>query len=118
MRNPLPSDSSVTAPPVLSSVGVKPAIYSTNANDIVKHPACAAAISSSGFVPFSFSKRVLKEYGVFESTPESVERSPPPSRPVPRQTAFALRIIQGSFLSVYARTQTEWRVKGATGGRQ
>jgi hypothetical protein len=41
---------------------------------MVKHPAWAAAINSSGLVPFSFSKRVLKEYGVSASTPESVER--------------------------------------------
>ncbi|HZL70006.1 MAG TPA: hypothetical protein VFC29_22060 [Candidatus Limnocylindrales bacterium] len=27
-----------------------------------KQPACAAAISSSGFVPAPFSKRVLKEF--------------------------------------------------------
>src|SRR5271165_6998302 len=60
---------------------------------MVKHPAWAAAINSSGFVPFSFSKRVRKEYGVSASTPESVERLPLPSRPVPRQTAFALRIM-------------------------
>src|SRR6202453_4278843 len=60
---------------------------------MVKHPACAAAISSSGLVPFSFSKRVLKEYGVAASTPESVERLPLPSRPVPLHTAFALRIM-------------------------
>ena len=37
--------------------------------------------------------RVLKEYGVSASTPESVERLPLPARPVPRQTAFALRIM-------------------------
>src|SRR4029077_3413396 len=60
---------------------------------MVKHPACAAAISSSGLVPFSFSKRVLNEYGVSASTPESVVRLPLPARPVPRQTAFALRIM-------------------------
>src|SRR6202043_2987040 len=60
---------------------------------MVKHPAWAAAINSSGLVPFSFSKRVLKEYGVSASTPESVERFPLPVRPVPRQTAFALRIM-------------------------
>ena len=60
---------------------------------MVKHPAWAAAINSSGLVPFSFSKRVLKEYGVSASTPESVERLPLPARPVPRQTAFALRIM-------------------------
>src|SRR5262249_21944904 len=63
---------------------------------MVKHPAWAAAISSSGLVPFSFSNRVLNEYGVSASTPESVERSPLPARPVPRQTAFALRIIETS----------------------
>src|SRR6516164_9344524 len=28
---------------------------------MVKHPACAAAIISSGLVPFSFSKRVLND---------------------------------------------------------
>src|SRR5450631_3156912 len=60
---------------------------------MVKHPAWAAAINSSGLVPFSFSKRVLKEYGVSASTPESVERFPLPARPVPRQTALALRIM-------------------------
>src|SRR5262245_11891694 len=61
---------------------------------MVKQPACAAAINSSGFVPFSLSKRVLNEYGVCASTPESVERLPLPARPVPRQTAFALRIME------------------------
>src|SRR5438270_4853061 len=66
---------------------------------MVKQPACAAAISSSGLVPFSFSNLVLKEYGVSASTPESVERFPLPARPVPRQTAFALRIIL-HFLAV------------------
>jgi hypothetical protein len=34
-----------------------------------------------------------EEYGVSASTPESVERLPLPARPVPRQTAFALRIM-------------------------
>src|SRR5271167_2902658 len=65
---------------------------------MVKHPACAAAINSSGLVPFSFSKRVLKEYGVSASTPESVDNLPSPARPVPRQTAFALRIMRVSFV--------------------
>src|SRR4029077_20887102 len=60
---------------------------------MVKQPACAAAISSSGLVPFSFSNLVLKEYGVSASTPESVERFPLPARPVPRRTAFALPIM-------------------------
>jgi hypothetical protein len=60
---------------------------------MVKHPACAAAISSSGLVPFSLSNRVRNEYGVSARTPESLERWPLPARPVPRQTAFALRIM-------------------------
>src|SRR5258706_7997544 len=68
---------------------------------MVKHPAWAAAINSSGLVPFSFWKRVLKEYGVSESTPESVERLPLPARPVPRQTAFALRIMNVSSLRIF-----------------
>ena len=60
-------------------------------NAMVEHRGCAAAISSSGLVPFSFSKRVLNEYGVSTSTPESVVRLPLPARPVPRQTAFAFQ---------------------------
>jgi hypothetical protein len=35
----------------------------------------------------------LDEYGVSASTPESLVRWPLPARPVPCQTAFALRII-------------------------
>src|SRR5205807_9276099 len=88
-----PSGSSVTAASVSSAVGVQPARCSLNASAMVKQPACAAAISSSGLVPFSFSNLVLKEYGVSASTPESVERVPLPARPVPRQTAFALWIM-------------------------
>src|SRR6185312_10274485 len=93
IRNPCPSGSRLTAASVVSSVGVKPAPCSWKARAIVKHPACAAAISSSGFVPFSFSKRVRNEYGVPSSTPESLVSWPLPARPVPCQTAFALRII-------------------------
>jgi Catalase len=69
---------------------------------IAKQPAWAAAINSSGFVPFSFSNRVLNEYAVSASTPESVERSPLPARPVPLHIAFALRIIE--FLLVVVRS--------------
>src|SRR6185437_9443938 len=87
-----PSGSSVTAASVANSVGENPARSSWNASAMVKHPACAAAISSSGFVPFSLSKRVLNEYGVADKTPESLDNSPLPVRPVPRQIAFALRI--------------------------
>jgi hypothetical protein len=68
------------------------------ASAMVKHPAWAAAISSSGFVLFSFSKRVLNEYGASASTPESVVRLPVPVRPVPCQTALALRIMLNSLV--------------------
>src|SRR6185437_505727 len=90
---PCPSGSSVIAASVASSVGVNPARSSWKASAMVKHPAWAAAISSSGFVPFSFSKRVLNEYGVAARTPESLDSSPLPVRPAPRQSALALRIM-------------------------
>src|SRR5258707_13239834 len=61
---------------------------------MVKQPAWAAAITSSGLVPLSFSNRVLNEYGVSTSTPESLERLPLPARPVPCHTALALRIMR------------------------
>ena len=35
---------------------------------MVKQPACAAAINSSGLVPWALSNRVENEYGVFERT--------------------------------------------------
>src|SRR5712672_1920129 len=55
---------------------------------MVKQPAWAAAINSSGL------KRVLNEYGVSESTPESLERLPLPARPVPCHIALALRTMR------------------------
>src|ERR1700688_4561755 len=76
---------------------------------MVKHPAWAAAINSSGLVPLSFSKRVLKEYGVSVSTPESVERLPLPARPVPRQIAFALRIMESLHCARANRIRDEGR---------
>ena len=60
---------------------------------MVKHPACAAPISSSGFVPRTPSKRVANEYGVLESAPLSVEIVPLPSLSDPFQTAEALRTM-------------------------
>src|SRR5260221_14688303 len=94
---PVPSDSRLTAASVLSWSGVNPAACIWTARAIVKQPAWAAAMSSSGFVPFSFSKRVVNEYGVFDRTPESVESSPFPALPVPRHTAVALLIIDASL---------------------
>src|SRR5204863_1702923 len=60
-------------------------------NAIEKQPACAAAMSSSGFVPMPSSKRALNEYCVSLSTPLSVEMLPLPPFKSPRQTADALR---------------------------
>ena len=53
--------SSVRLALVESLSGVKPARPSAAAVAIVKHPACAAAISSSGLVPTPFSNRVVNE---------------------------------------------------------
>jgi hypothetical protein len=46
---------------VSTEVGVKPASARPLENAIEKQPACAAPISSSGFVPSPSSKRDLKE---------------------------------------------------------
>src|SRR5471032_2796234 len=70
--------SSVTVAVVLMDVGVKPALPSSAENAIEKQPACAAAMSSSGFVPTPFSKRVLNEYCVSLSVPLSVGILPLP----------------------------------------
>src|SRR5215212_7453376 len=58
-----------------------------------KQPACAAAMSSSGFVPAPFSKRVPKEYCVSCSTPLAVEIDPLPSFSPPFHCADALRLM-------------------------
>src|SRR4029077_12286521 len=55
---------------------------------MVKQPAWPAATSSSGFVPLSLSNRVLKEYGAFSKTPESVEMFPAPDRPFPTPNRY------------------------------
>src|SRR5712692_8146292 len=70
-----------------------PALPSCAESAIVKHPACAAAISSSGFVPAPSSKRVENEYCVFESTPLAVEMVPLPLLRFPCHSADAFRCI-------------------------
>jgi hypothetical protein len=59
----------------------------------VKHPACAAASSSSGFVPTPFSNLVLNEYCEFFSVPLSVDIDPLPLFKSPCHTAEALRCM-------------------------
>src|SRR5271169_1289986 len=93
IENPSPTLSSVTVAVVSSFCAVIPAPPSCAESAIVKHPACAAARSSSGFVPTPFSKRVLKEYCVCFRTPLSVEIDPLPSFKPPCQTADAFRCM-------------------------
>src|SRR5579864_3830554 len=71
-----------------------------------KHPACAAAISSSGFVPGAFSKRVVKEYGVSFSTPPGAEIAPFPSFKPPFQTALALRCMDLLLVMISLKART------------
>ena len=52
--------SSVTAASVSMASAVKPALFSMNESAIVKQPACAAPINSSGLVPLPSPKRALK----------------------------------------------------------
>ncbi len=47
---------------VLISSAVKPAAFKIKLSFMLKHPACAAATNSSGFVPTPSAKRELKEY--------------------------------------------------------
>ena len=67
---------------VLISSAVKPAAFKTKLSFILKQPACAAATSSSGFVPTPSSKRELKEYCVLFNVVLCVVRCPLPSFPV------------------------------------
>src|SRR5271163_1697614 len=62
-------------------------------NAIVKQPACAAAISSSGLVPTPFSKRVPKLYCASCKVPLCVEIVPLPAFRLPCHFALALRSI-------------------------
>src|ERR1700757_461095 len=100
----LPSTcSSVSVASVESSSAVKPAFPRKADSAIVKHPACAAAISSSGFVPTPFSNRVENEYWVLFRTPLCVDTVPCPFFRSPCQTADAVRFIglMGNVGSLY-----------------
>jgi hypothetical protein len=54
--------SRLTLAVVLIRVGLKPAFVNPAARAIEKHPACAAPINSSGFVPVPDSNLEAKEY--------------------------------------------------------
>src|SRR5258708_28844790 len=99
MAKPSGSLSSEIVAVVSSRLAVMPALPSCAESAIVKHPACAAARSSSGLVPTPFSNLVLKEYCVCFRTPLSVEIEPFPSFRPPCQTADALRCMVSLLLA-------------------
>src|ERR1700730_6867278 len=101
MLKPSPTFSRLTVAVVSSFWAVKPAPPSCAESAIVKHPACAAANSSSGLVPTPFSKRVLNEYCVCLRTPLSVEIEPLPSFRPPCHTADALRCMMPLLLHCF-----------------
>src|ERR1700722_4571025 len=101
MEKPSPTLSSVIVAGVSSFPAVIPAPPSCAESAMVKHPAWAAASSSSGLVPTPFSKRVLKEYCVFFRTPLSVEIEPLPSFRPPCHTADALRCMMPLLLRCF-----------------
>src|SRR6478735_10754537 len=90
---PESSFSSVTVAVVSIDCAVIPALPSWAERAMLKQPAWAAAISSSGFVPGCDSKRVAKEYGVLLSTPLGEVSVPLPSFNPPLQCALALRCM-------------------------
>src|SRR6185437_307712 len=93
----------VTTAVVLISSGLISALVNCAESAIVKQPACAAAISSSGFVPAPFSNRVLKLYCASLRTPLCVLMLPLPSFNPPRHPADALPSIMSLLGSSDAR---------------
>src|SRR6267154_6683563 len=90
---PEPTFSSVTVAVVSMDCAVNPALPSWPERAMVKQPAWAAAISSSGLVPGCDSKRVAKEYGVLFRTPLGEVSVPLPSFNPPVQCALAFRCM-------------------------
>src|SRR5262249_28347109 len=98
MEKPSPTFSSEIVQVVSSFSATMPCPPNWAESAMVNQPACAAARSSSGFVPMPFSKRVLNEYCVCFRTPLSVEIEPLPVFKSPCQTTDALRCISVSPL--------------------
>src|SRR4029450_1515717 len=85
--------SNVTSAVVDRRSAGKPAVPRKFDSAIVKQPACAAAISSSGLVAGASPNRDENEYGVSLRTPLCDEMVPFPSFSVPDQTAEAVRFM-------------------------
>src|SRR6187200_644950 len=110
----LPSTCSiVSAAFVDNSSGVKPAFPRNAESAIVKHPACAAAMSSSGLVPGAFSNRVVNEYGVSFRTPPGADNVPLPCFKSPVQMADAVR-----FIDYYSSPHVDFTAAGAVYQRE
>src|SRR5688572_31726938 len=88
--------------------GTCPAVVSWPERAMEKQPAWAAAISSSGFVPFPSSKRVLNEYCVSWSTPLSAEMLPLPSLRLPHPPADPLRFISPASAFLPQQPSADW----------
>ncbi len=92
MANASPTFSSFTFAAVWIRVGVRPARASCAVSAMVKHPASAAPISSSGFVAeWPSSKRDLNEYGPSKAPLPTFSRPLPWAR-LPVHSASALWI--------------------------
>src|SRR5262249_28510136 len=86
---PVSSFSRVTVAVVSIACAVMPAVPSWFERAMVKHPACAAASSSSGLVPGCDSNLVANEYGVSFRIPLGEVSEPLPSLRPPDQCALA-----------------------------
>src|SRR5881394_3646179 len=84
----------VTAAEVRIDSAVMPAFPSWPESAIEKQPACAAPISSSGFVPFSFSRRVVKDGALRRDRPSPVLE---PALPDRRRVAFHRRLRREGY---------------------
>src|SRR5207247_10928970 len=73
--------------------GWYPSFSSSLDKAIEKQPACAAATSSSGFVPGVSPNRIAKLYGTPLSAPLAVDTAPFPSLRPPFHCALAFRSI-------------------------
>src|SRR5271157_5919126 len=93
MAKPSPTLSNVTSALVSMCSALSWASPRMRDSAIVKQPAWAAPISSSGFVPGLPSKRLAKPYGYLSSAPLFVEMAPLPSLMPPSQTAAPNVII-------------------------
>src|SRR6476646_5301810 len=94
MLKPVSSCSSVTSAVVLRSSGGWPASLSRLASDIVKQPASAAAISSSGLVARSTDSTLAFSVNGPSKAPLPSPMRPPPSGTVPCQLASDLRVTR------------------------